>query len=62
MRTIVQQKNGTYKTMEEGIKQLIKDVSPGFNEKKYVDLIVSLKTKECMRNMDLCMPWDAVTI
>ena len=30
--------------MEEGIKQLISDVSPGFNEKKYTDLIVS-KTK-----------------
>ena len=41
VRNIVQQKNGTYKTMEEGIKQLIKDVSPGFNEKKYTDLIVS---------------------
>lgn len=41
VRNIVQQKNGTYKIMEEGIKQLIKDVSPGFNEKKYTDLIVS---------------------
>ena len=27
--------------MEEGIKQLISDVSPGFNEKKYTDLILS---------------------